>query len=208
VARVKICGVNSAAAFDAAVAAGADWVGFVFFAGSPRCVTPSVAAGLSGRVRGGPARVGLFVDPEDAAIEAALAALTLDALQLYTTPERVAAIAYRFGVKVWRSVGVASVGDLPAAVAPAAALLIEPRAPAGAVRPGGNGMALDWAMLWGFRPDYEWLLAGGLTPGNVAGAIAASGARAVDVSSGVESSLGIKSADLIKAFVDAARKSA
>jgi phosphoribosylanthranilate isomerase len=200
VIRVKICGVNSEAAFDAAAEAGADWVGFVFFAGSPRAVTPGVAAGLSGRLRGGPGRVGLFVEPEDAAIEAALGALPLDALQLYTSPERVAAIAKRFGVPVWRAVGVAGAADLPAAAGAAAALLIEPRAAAGAPRPGGNGIVFNWGLLRGWRPGFDWLLAGGLTPANVGAAIAVSGAGAVDVSSGVESTEGVKSPDKAGGF--------
>jgi phosphoribosylanthranilate isomerase len=205
VTRVKICGVNSAAAFDAACDAGADWIGFVFFAGSPRCVTPAQAAALSARRSGGPARVGLFVEPADIAIEAALAALQLDVLQIYDLPPRVADIAARFGLPVWRAIPVMSRAELPATCAPAAAALIEPRPPAGATRPGGNAQLLDWSLLGGWRPDFPWLLAGGLTPENVAAAIAATGAPAVDVSSGVESSPGVKSADLIAAFVAAAR---
>ncbi len=205
VIRVKICGVNSEAAWDAAAEAGADWVGFVFFAGSPRAVTPAVAAGLARRLEGGPRRVGLFVEPEDAAIAATLGAVPLDALQLYTSPERVAAIANRFGVPVWRAAGVSTARDLPAQAGAAAALLIEPLAAAGASRPGGNGIIFDWGVLRGWRPGFDWLLAGGLTPDNVGAAIAASGADAVDVSSGVESALGVKSPDLIRAFVAAAR---
>ncbi len=205
--RVKICGVNSEAAFDAAFDAGADWIGFVFFARSPRYVTPVQAAALSERLAGGPQRVGLFVDPADAEIEAALASVQLDALQLYTTPERVAAIAARFGRPVWRSVAVSGAGDLPGSAGPAAALLIEARAGAGSQRPGGNGQKLDWDILRGWRPGFNWLLAGGLTPDNVAAAIAATSAPAVDVSSGVESAVGVKSPDLIRAFIEAARSS-
>ena len=205
-ARVKICGVNSAEAFDAAADAGADWIGFVFFAGSPRHVTPAQAAALSARRDNGPARVGLFVDPEDGQIAAALAATRLDALQLYASPARVAEISARFGLPLWRAIGVGGRADLPAQAYPVQALLIEPRPPAGASRPGGNGLAMDWSMLSGWKPDYAWLLAGGLTPNNVATAIAETGATAVDVSSGVESAPGVKSTDLIKAFIQAAKK--
>ena len=205
-ARVKICGVNSAEAFDAAAEAGADWIGFVFFAASPRHVTPAGAAALSSRRSGGPGRVGLFVEPEDAQIAGALAVTRLDALQVYASPARVADISARFGRPVWRAVGVAGRADLPVAAQPAEALLIEPRAPADASRPGGNGHAMDWSMLSGWRPDYAWLLAGGLTPDNVAGAIAATGAPAVDVSSGVESAPGIKCPRLIAAFIRAAKE--
>ncbi len=204
--RVKICGVNSAAAFDAAADAGADWVGFVFFAGSPRCVTPDQAAALSGRRPDGPRLVGLFVDPADAQIGQALAAAPLDLLQIYASAGRVAEIAARFDRPVWRAVGVAGARDLPLEAGAAAGLLIEPRSPPVASRPGGNGGAWDWGILHGWSPSYDWLLAGGLTARNVAGAIAVSGATAVDVSSGVESSPGVKSSALIKAFVAAAKK--
>jgi phosphoribosylanthranilate isomerase len=220
VARVKICGVNSAEALNAAAEAGADWVGFVFFPGSPRYVTPAAAAALSGRLQGGPLRVGLFVEapgvaPEgvaagrkasgDRAIAEALAELRLDVLQVYAGPARIAEIAAKFRVPVWRCAGVASRGDLPDRVAPAAALLVEPRAALDAARPGGLGQALDWSLLRGWAPDYDWVLAGGLTPMNVAAAIAATGALAVDVSSGVESAPGVKSAAEIRKFVKAAR---
>ena len=205
-ARVKICGVNSAEAFDAAVDAGADWIGFVFFAASPRHVTPAQAAMLSARRDAGPARVGLFVDPADAQIADVLAATRLDVLQIYASPARVAEIRARFDRPVWRAVGIGGRADLPPAAHPAEALLIEPRAPAGASRPGGNGQAMDWSMLRLWTPDYAWLLAGGLTPGNVAHAIALSGAPAVDVSSGVESAPGVKCRGLIQAFIEAAKK--
>ena len=204
--RVKICGVNSEAAFDAAVEAGADWVGFVFFAGSPRCITPARAAALSARASGGPLRVGLFVEPADAEIEAALAYLPLDVLQLYASQDRAATIAARFGVPVWRSVPVTRPADAPTDIAPSVALVVEPRPPPGATRPGGNAMALDWSLLKAWQPAYPWLLAGGLRPDNVARAIAESGAAAVDVSSGVETAPGQKSPPLIRAFIDAARR--
>lgn len=204
-AAVKICGINSAAAFDAAVDAGADWLGFVFHAASPRAVTPAQAAALSARAPGGPPRVGLFVRPEEAAIAAALAALPLDILQLYDTPARAAYLGAQFGLPVWRSVALAEDGVPPDDVAGAAALLIEPPPPPGATRPGGNAVALDWRRLARFRPNFPWLLAGGLRPDNVARAIAESGAAAVDVSSGVETAPGEKSSALIRRFVMAAK---
>ncbi len=203
--RVKICGVNSPAAFDAAAEAAADWVGFVFFERSPRHVTPAAAAALSHRLPNGPRRVGLLVDPTDDAVAAVLDALPLHALQLYAPPARIAAIRARFGVPVWRAIGVAGPADLPDGAGVAACLVIEPRAPAGADRPGGNATTMDWSMLAGWEPGVPWLLAGGLTPGNVGQAIAQSGAVAVDVSSGVESAPGVKDPALIAAFVAAAR---
>jgi phosphoribosylanthranilate isomerase len=203
--RFKICGLNDAAGFDAAVAAGADWVGFVFFAASPRAVTPGQAAALSARHAGGPARVGLFVEPDDADIDAALAALKLDVLQIYAAPARAAALRARTGVAVWRAVGVAQPSDLPHRLDGADALLVEARPPPGATRPGGNAARLDWAMLSGWTAPGPWILAGGLDPANVAQAIAASGAPAVDVSSGVERHKGVKDPALIAAFAAAVR---
>jgi phosphoribosylanthranilate isomerase len=203
--RFKICGLNDAAGFDAAVAAGADWVGFVFFAASPRAVTPGQAAALSARHAGGPARVGLFVEPDDADIDAALAALKLDVLQIYAAPARAAALRARTGVAVWRAVGVAQPSDLPHSLEGADALLVEARPPPGATRPGGNAARLDWAMLSGWTAPGPWILAGGLDPANVAQAIAASGAPAVDVSSGVEWHNGVKDPALIAAFAAAVR---
>ena len=206
--RVKVCGINDPAAFDATVEAGADWLGFVFFPPSPRAVTPQQAASLSRRHAGGPLRVGLFVEPSDVAIAAALDAVALDVLQLYVAPARAAAIRQAFRLPVWRAVGVASTGDLPNEAAGIDALLIEAKPPPGADRPGGNAASLDWALLAGWQPPASWLLAGGLTPATVAEAIRVSGARSVDVSSGVERSRGVKDPARVAAFVTAAREAA
>lgn len=203
--RVKVCGIASADAFDAAVAAGADWIGFVFFPPSPRAVTPAQAAALSARHAGGPLRVGLFVDPDDAAIAAALAAVRLDVLQLYVDAARAAELRVRFGVPVWRAVGVSTRAELPDTAEGIDGLVIEPKPPPGATRPGGNAVALDWSLPAGWHAPAPWLLAGGLTPETVAAAIRVSGASAVDVSSGVERSPGVKDTALIAAFVAAAK---
>lgn len=208
--RIKICGITSAAAVDAAAEAGADWIGFVFFPPSPRCVTPAQAASLSARAPasdrpGAPHRVGLFVDPAEAVIAAALDAVRLDALQLYVDAQRAAAIRARFGLPVWRAVGIAGRADLPGELAGVDALVVEPKASADATRPGGNAQRLDWSLLRDWRAPGAWLLAGGLAPENVGAAIAATGAAAVDVSSGVESTPGRKDPELIRAFITAAR---
>lgn len=202
--RVKICGLNSGPAFDAAIAAGADWVGFAFFPPSPRYVTPIQAAALSARSPGGPPRVGLFVQPTEAAIAEVLAAVRLDIVQVYG-PVDAAAIRARFGVQVWRAVGVSTAADLPRALDGADALLVEAKPPRDATRPGGNALSFDWRILHGWAAPGPWLLAGGLTVDNVAQAIAISGAPAVDVSSGVETEPGVKSPDLIRAFIRAVR---
>lgn len=203
--RIKICGLTDGAAYDAA--ADADWVGFVFASASPRAIAPAQAAALA--QRSGPARVGLFVAPEDDAIAAVLAVLPLDVLQLHAvTPDRAAAIRRRFDLPVWRAVGVATAADLPRTPEVVDALLLDAKPPSGADLPGGNARAFDWSLLRGWTAPMPWLLAGGLTPGNVAGAVRETGATAVDVSSGVERERGVKDPALIRAFVRAARGAA
>jgi phosphoribosylanthranilate isomerase len=204
--KVKICGVNSAAAFDAVVAAGADYLGFVFFPPSPRFVTAGEAAVLSARHEGGPKRVGLFVEPAMEEIEAVLAEVRLDVLQVYGPVEGVAAIKARFGLPVWRAVGVAAVADFPAVGEAVDGYVLESKPPKGATRPGGNAVMADWELLGGWRGETFWLLGGGLTADNVAGAIKLSGAPGVDVSSGVETAPGVKSPELIAKFVAAVRR--
>ena len=213
---VKICGVVEPAAFDAAIAHGADWVGFVFFARSPRAVSPAQAAALSARHPGGAGRIGLFVHPTDDEIASCLDQVALDGLQIYdgvSRPgsgpgsgpgSRAEAIRARFGLPVWLACGVASATDLPLASS-CDRLVIESRAPSATGRPGGNGIAFDWRLLQGWNAPVPWLLAGGLDPGNVAAAIRQSGAAAVDVSSGVECSPGVKDPARIAAFIEAAR---
>lgn len=203
--RVKICGINDPAAFDAAVEAGADWVGFAFYPPSPRYVTAETAAALSARVRGGPGRIGLFVDPTDALVETVLRAIRLDALQLYAAPGRVAELRARFGSPVWLAMGIETEADLPASAGSAERLVLEAKPPAEATRPGGNAARFDWSVLRGWRAPAPWILAGGLTPENVGVAVLATGAPAVDVSSGVERRPGVKDPALIRAFVSAAR---
>lgn len=202
--RVKICGINDAVAFDTAVAACADFVGFVFFPPSPRFVPPAQAAALSARHPRGPSRVGLFVDPTEATIAEALNAVRLDILQLYGRCDP-AALRTRFGVSVWRAVGIETAADLPRDAEGADALVLEAKPPPAATRPGGNALAFDWSLLRDWQAPAPWVLAGGLTPDNVAEAVRATGARTVDVSSGVESARGVKDPALIRAFVANAR---
>ena len=203
--QVKICGINDRAAFDAAVEAGADWVGFVFYPPSPRHVASETAAALSARLRTGPGRVGLFVDPADELVESVLGAVRLDALQIYAASGRVAELRARFGRPVWQALGIETEADLPVTAGSAERLVLEAKPPAEATRPGGNATQLDWSVLRGWRAPVPWVLAGGLTPDNVRMAVLATGATAVDVSSGVERRPGIKDPALIRAFVAAAR---
>ncbi len=200
-ARVKICGINDPAAYAAATTA--DWTGFVFFPPSPRFVTPAQAAALA--QPGGPGKVGLFVEPSDDDIAAALKALPLDVLQVLADPARAAAIRTKFGRPVWRVVGVTRAADLPTATDGVDGFLLDAQAPPGAVIPGGNATMFDWSLLRGWAAPLPWLLAGGLTPSSVQDAIAQTGAPAADVSSGVEASRGVKDPAKIAAFLEAVR---
>lgn len=208
--RVKICGLTRPADLDALVAAGAAYAGLVFFARSPRALDAAQARALALAAPEGLARVGLFVDPDDAFLDAILAEVPLDILQLHghESPERVAALRARHGLPVMKAVGVAGAGDLPALDTygrVADMLLVDAKPAPGAVLPGGNGLAFDWRLIAGRRWPVPWMLAGGLTPDNVADAIALTGARQVDVSSGVESAPGVKDAGAIARFAQAAR---
>lgn len=202
---VKICGINSPESLDAAADAGADYIGLVFFPPSPRAVTPAQAAALSAHRPGGPARVGLFVDPTDDEVADALASLPLDVLQVHGALSRAAGLRTRFGVPVWAVAGVGDAVDLPGDAPGVDGLLLDAKAPPGAVLPGGNARTFDWSMLRGWAAPAPWMLAGGLTPDNVTEAVRVSGTPAVDVSSGVERSRGVKDTVLIQAFVRNAR---
>ena len=206
---VKICGVNSPEALAAALQAGADMVGFVFYEPSPRFVGLDTARQLARHCKDRAEVVALTVDAPDATIEAIIKRVGPDYLQLHgqESPERVAEIQEKYGVSVIKAIGVAEAADLAEADAYAEAdgLLIDAKPPKGALLPGGNGVAFDWSLVRDFTPKKPWLLSGGLTPENVAQAIQASRARAVDVSSGVESAPGVKNPLRIAAFIAAAR---
>ncbi len=211
---VKICGLSDAAGFDAAVDAGADLVGFVFYPPSPRAVTAEAAAALSSRHQGGPLRVGLFVDPSDEMLARTLGTVALDLVQLHGAEDaaRVAAIRARFGIPVMKAAGVAAREEVAATIAEfgtvADRLLFDAKPPSpgtpGAL-PGGNAMAFDWSVMQDASVPVPWLLAGGLTPVNVAEAIRIAHAPGVDVSSGVERSRGVKDSALVRAFIAAAK---
>lgn len=202
---VKICGINSEAAFDVAVEAGADYLGFVFFSRSPRFVMPRQASSLSARHTAGPLRMGLFVEPKLHEIQAVLDAMHLDALQIYGDSAFCLSLQQKFNLPVWRAVGVTIADDLPSTSDELSGFVIEGRPPESATRPGGNGAAIDWPILRDWNAPLPWMLAGGLTPENVAQAIAITGAPVVDVSSGVESAAGVKSPALIRSFIANAR---
>jgi len=205
VTEVKICGISEPAAMDAVAESGADWVGFVFFPASPRAVTPVLAASLAARHPQGPKPVGLFVQPTDSQIAEALAVVPLAALQVLAPAARAAEIRTRFNRPVWHAIGIGAASDLPAAMPGIDRLLLDHQAAPGAAVPGGNATPFDWSLLRGWSAPGPWMLAGGLTPGTVAGAIMRTGAAGVDVSSGVERSRGVKDPALIRRFVAAAK---
>ncbi|MFY0690437.1 MAG: phosphoribosylanthranilate isomerase [Paracoccaceae bacterium] len=207
--RVKICGLGRAEDVAACAAAGARYVGFVFFEKSPRHLDVAQARALALEVPAGIAKVALTVSADDAALDALVDQVPLDMLQLHgaESPERVAQIRARYGLPVMKAVGIADEADLEALTAYAQVadqILVDAKPPKDAVLPGGNGLSFDWRLLAGRRWPVPWMLAGGLTPENVAEAIRLTGANQVDVSSGVERAPGVKDARLIKNFIRAA----
>jgi phosphoribosylanthranilate isomerase len=208
---VKICGLKTPEALDAALDAGADLVGFVFFPASPRHIELDAARRLKDRVRGRAGKVALSVDADDATLAAIVEALKPDLLQLHghETPARVAAVKRRFALPVVKALPIADAGDLAALVDYADVadrLLFDARPPRGATRPGGLGTPFDWGLLRRVETRLPYMLSGGLSPDNVAKALAITRALGVDVSSGVERAPGDKDPDKIRAFVRAARE--
>lgn len=208
--RVKICGLREPVHVAAAADAGAAYVGFVFFAKSPRNLTVPDARSLALLVPDGVAKVALTVNATNAELDAITASVPLDMLQLHgsESPERVAEIKARYGLPVMKAVGVAERGDLAQVdlfQTVADQILVDAKPPKDAVLPGGNGLAFDWTLLLGRVWRRPWMLAGGLTPANVALAVRSTNARQVDVSSGVETTPGVKDESLIRDFIAAAR---
>jgi phosphoribosylanthranilate isomerase len=203
---VKICGLSTLEAVTAAVEGGARYIGFVFFPPSPRSLTPSRAAALVASAPTGPIRVGLFVDADDALLDEVLAGVALDMVQLHGAepPQRVAEVKARYGVPVIKAVPIADADDLVPARAyegVADMLLFDARPPKGASRPGGNARAFDWSLVRDRGWRLPWLLAGGIDAENVVEAVRASGAPAVDVSSGVEDRPGLKNPAKIRTLL-------
>jgi len=207
---VKICGLNTDAALDAALQSGADLVGFVFFSPSPRHLDFAAAATLAARVNGRAGKVALSVDADDAAFDAMVAAIRPDMLQLHgkEPPARVSELKARFGLPVMKAIPVETAADLSAVAAYAAVadrIIFDARAPRAATRPGGLGKSFDWHLLEHVESRVPFLLSGGLDAGNVGEALRITRASGVDVSSGVERAPGEKDPEKIRAFVAAAR---
>lgn len=207
--KVKICGLTTPETLDAALKGGASHVGFVFFAKSPRNLTVEKAAALAARVEGRAKIVGLFVDPDADQIDRVRAQVRLDVVQLHgeERPETVARIAMTSGLDVWKALPVRAERDLNEVQNyrdAAALILYDAKSPAGSDLPGGNGLRFDWELLRGHRHPLPWALSGGLDARNIAEAVRVTDAPLLDVSSGVESSPGIKDMDKIAAFLKAA----
>jgi phosphoribosylanthranilate isomerase len=208
---VKICGLRTPETLDAALDAGADFVGFVFFPPSPRHVAFEEARALGARVAGRAKKAALTVDADDAIFEAIVEALKPDMLQLHgkESPERLTALRTRFGLPLMKALPVETASDLAAAAAykgVADWLLFDARAPKDATRPGGLGKPFDWTLLKALDPGLPFMLSGGLEPGNIGQALEITKAPAVDVSSGVESVPGVKDPSRIRAFMRAVRE--
>lgn len=207
----KICGLTTAEAMDAALGGGAAFLGFMFFASSPRDISPQAAARLAQKARGKSRIVAVTVDPDDDLIERIRAELRPDFVQLHgaESPARVREVARRADAAVIKVLPVADASDLEAVAdfeSVADHLMFDAKLDANADRPGGAGASFDWSILAGRRFARPWLLAGGLDPWNLAEAARLSGARIVDVSSGVERGPGLKDPALIEAFLAAARR--
>jgi phosphoribosylanthranilate isomerase len=208
---VKICGLRTPETLDAALDAGADAVGFVFFLASPRNISFDEARALGARVNGRALKVALSVDADDALLEQIVEALSPDLLQFHgsETPARVAAVQQRFGIPVMKVLPVAEAADLavvPAYAAIADRIMFDARPPRDATRPGGLGKPFDWHVLE--KLDVPFMLSGGLDASNVAEALAITHAAGIDVSSGVERAPGEKDAQKIRDFIRAARAAA
>lgn len=207
--KVKICGLRRVEEVEAVATAGAAYAGFVFFPKSPRYVTPDQARELAWAAPVGLAKVALVVNADDALLDEIESRVAIDMWQLHgsESPERVAEIKERYGLPVMKAVGIAGPEDVPQIDLygrVADQLLIDAKPPKGAALPGGNGLSFDWTLVNRKYWSCPWMLAGGLTPENVARAQNLTGARQVDVSSGVESAPGVKDPALIRAFVSAA----
>jgi len=207
---VKICGLATVDDVRACADAGANYMGLVFFEKSPRNITLPAARELALAATLGLAKVALVVNPSDTELDAITATVPLDMLQLHgrETPERVAEVKARYGLPVMKAVGIADGDDLPkleSYFGVADQILVDAKPPKGGELPGGNGLSFDWRLIAGRRWPCPWMLAGGLTPENVAEAVKMTGAKQVDVSSGVEDAPGQKNAKLIQKFVQSSR---
>ena len=207
---IKICGLKNPDALDAALAGGASHVGFIFFAKSPRNVTPEQAGALRLAAKGEVQAVAVTVDAEDAFLDAIVQAMAPDMLQLHgkESPERVAAVKARYGLPVMKAFSVSEAADLDR-IAPwrgvADRFLFDAKPPKGSELPGGNGVSFDWRLLAGLDPSIDYMLSGGLNAANIGDALRLANPPGIDISSGVESAPGVKDTALIEDFFKSVR---
>ena len=208
--QVKICGLKTEEAIDAAVDAGAAYIGFILFPRSPRALTPEAAGLLRKRVPKSVRSVAVTVDANDALLDRIMTIVGPDMLQLHgqETPTRTGQLRRRYAKPVIKALPIAERVDFAPAAAYAEVadmLLFDAKPAPGDTRPGGNARSFEWSLLKDFKSPKPWLLAGGLTAETLAEAVAASGATAIDVSSGVETAPGEKDVALIRALLDKAK---
>lgn len=207
---IKICGLKTPAAVDAALAGGASHIGFIFFEKSPRHVAPREAARLREIARGKAQAVAVTVDADDAVLDAIVAEMSPDIIQLHgkETPQRVAEVKARYGLPVMKAFAVSTADDL-AGIAPyrgiADRFLFDAKPPKGSDLPGGNGVSFDWSLLAALDRQVDYMLSGGLNAGNIGEALRQANPPGIDISSGVESAPGVKDAALIDEFFAAVR---
>lgn len=207
---VKICGLSTRETLDAALDAGADMVGFVFFPPSPRHLSLERARELGKQAKGRAVKVALSVDADDATLANIVETIQPDILQLHgkETAARVRDIKQRFALPAMKALAIETPADLaalPGYAAVADRILFDARAPKHATRPGGLGATFDWHVLENLDLKIPFMVSGGLNAGNVAEAVRVTRAGGVDVSSGVESAPGIKDPDMIRTFIRATR---
>ena len=207
---IKICGLKTPEALDAALSGGASHVGFIFFPRSPRNIEPAAAGSLRQAARGKADAVAVTVDADDAFLEAIVETMAPDMLQLHgkETPQRVAEVRARYGLPVMKAFSVSETEDLQR-LEPfrgiADRFLFDAKPPKGSVLPGGNGIAFDWTILAALDPDIDYMLSGGLNAANIGDALRLSNPPGIDISSGVESAPGVKEPALIENFFEAVR---
>lgn len=208
---IKICGLKTPEAIDAALAGGATHIGFIFFPKSPRNVEPETAGRLRNAARGRAKAVAVTVDADDALLDRIVAAMQPDMLQLHgkETPERVAQVKRRYGLPVIKALTVSAAEDIAKArpyVGAADQILFDAKPPKDSELPGGNGVSFDWSLLKSIGPGLDYFLSGGLNAENVGEALRIAHPPALDISSGVESAPGVKDTQKIADFFAAVRK--
>jgi len=207
---IKICGLSTPETVSAALNAGASHLGFIFFAKSPRNVTPELAGRLREAARGRALAVAVTVDADDAFLDDIVSAMRPDMLQLHghETPERVATVKARYGLSVMKAFSISSAMDLDGIrpyIGIADRFLFDAKPPRGSELPGGNGVSFDWKLLRKLDPSIDYMLSGGLNAGNIGEALRLSNPPGIDISSGVESAPGVKDVGLIEDFFGAVR---